>query len=33
VLLRVVPTEVRYVGGFARAARFSWSDVRAALKD
>jgi putative heme iron utilization protein len=33
VLLSVTPGEVRYVGGVARAARFSWEAIRAALKE
>jgi len=33
LLFRFVPTEARYVGGFARAARFGWEDVQGALKE
>jgi len=33
LLFRLVPEEARYVGGFARAARFTWEDVRAALTE
>jgi heme iron utilization protein len=29
LLFRFMPDEARYVGGFARAARFSWSDILA----
>ena len=27
LLVRFMPEEARYVGGFARAARFSWADI------
>ena len=27
LLFRFTPAEARYVGGFARAARFSWADI------
>ena len=27
LLFRFVPADARYVGGFARAARFSWQDI------
>ena len=27
LLFRFIPAEARYVGGFARAARFSWADI------
>jgi hypothetical protein len=27
LLFRFTPEVVRYVGGFARAARFSWADI------
>ena len=27
LLFRFTPAEARYVGGFARAARFSWQDI------
>jgi putative heme iron utilization protein len=30
VLIRLLPDEVRYVGGFARAASFTWAQLRAA---
>jgi putative heme iron utilization protein len=33
LLFRFVPADARYVGGFARAARFSWEDVRAAFSE
>ena len=33
LLFRFVPADARYVGGFARAARFSWEDVRAAFAE
>jgi putative heme iron utilization protein len=33
VLVRVMPADVRYVGGFARTARLSWPELRAALKE
>jgi putative heme iron utilization protein len=31
VLIRLVPEEVRYVGGFARAATFTWEQLRATV--
>jgi putative heme iron utilization protein len=33
VLIRLIPEEVRYVGGFARAASFSWDQLRSAAPD
>jgi putative heme iron utilization protein len=27
LLVRFTPEDARYVGGFARAARFSWEDI------
>jgi putative heme iron utilization protein len=32
-LFRFTPAEARYVGGFARASRFTWEDVRGALEE
>ncbi len=33
LLVRCVPADVRYVGGLARAARFTWQEVRGALEE
>ena len=33
MLFRFVPAEARYVGGFARASKFTWADIRAALAE
>jgi putative heme iron utilization protein len=33
VLFRFTPTDARYVGGFARASRFTWDDVANALRE
>src|SRR3954453_9955951 len=33
LLVRCLPSDVRYVGGLARAARFTWQEVRGALEE
>jgi hypothetical protein len=33
MLFRFTPADARYVGGFARAARFTWDEIRDALRE